>query len=379
MDAAVAETVARATRERAAEDARADLQELRRQAVEAGRERSRRITKTSRIDPRSGEIRYNPAGRLLRDWYFHVYINQLRSRLGEPAVTIDAQQVEDTTANLRRLRPGSDPGSVFQAVAALRFTANDDAARVAAAIFGKLEHAGEHRAIQHAPDGRFDGDQLPIQISRHWYLRCYQDQIERSTKTQMPLAAVTNAETAQVASVLHTGMPIHLIGDDGVPLITTHGTALTEIDRQLALGGTHQASSVTDPVKHPNPFETLESRLTRAWNRMDGSARAHWLQRAGADQSQRSLVWSKLKDDVQAQIIQLYLRTDGPKQTDPPFVRRFINEPPATAARTMFAHPMPLIHTPQTAKGPDLHGKPDQLELVDNADSAALHRRGLGA
>src|SRR5687768_11865696 len=135
MDAAVAETVARATRDQAAEDARTDLKELRRQAVEAGRERSRRITKTSRIDPRSGEIRYNPAGRLLRDWYLHVYINQLRSRLGEPAVTIDAQQVEDTTANLRRLRPGSDPSSVFHAVAALRFAANDDAARVAATIF----------------------------------------------------------------------------------------------------------------------------------------------------------------------------------------------------------------------------------------------------
>ena len=86
----------------------------------------------------------------------------------------------------------------------------------------------------------------------------------------MPLAAVTNAETAQVAQVLHTGMPIHLIDDDGVPLINAHGTAMTETDRQLAAGGTHQASSLTDPVQHPNPFETLESRLTTAWDRMDG-------------------------------------------------------------------------------------------------------------
>ena len=195
----------------------------------------------------------------------------------------------------------------------------------------------------------------------------------------MPLAAVTNAETAQVAQVLHTGMPIHLIDDDGVPLINTHGTAMTQTDRQLAVGGTHQASSLTDPVQHPDPFETLESRLTSAWDRMDRPARAHWLQRAGADRRQKSIDWSQLKDDVQAQIIQLYLRTDGPKQTEPPFVGRIINQPPATAAQIMFAHPAPLIHTPQTADAPDLHAKPDQLQQVENYDSATLHTRGLGA
>ena len=108
MDIAVAEATVRATREQATADARDDLRELSRRAVEAGRDRSRRIIKTSRIDPRTGELRYNPAGRLLRDWYFHVYLNTLRRNLGEPAATIDAQQVEDTTSLLRRLRPHAD-------------------------------------------------------------------------------------------------------------------------------------------------------------------------------------------------------------------------------------------------------------------------------
>ena len=93
MDIAVADATVRATREQAAAVARDDLREMSRRAVEAGRDRSRRIIKTSRIDSHTGELRYNPAGRLLRDWYFHIYLNTLRRNLGEPAGTIDAQLI----------------------------------------------------------------------------------------------------------------------------------------------------------------------------------------------------------------------------------------------------------------------------------------------
>lgn len=361
MDTTVAETVARSTREQAASDARSDLQELRRQAVEAGRERSRKIAKTSRIDPRTGEIRYNPAGRLLRDWYLHVYINQLRARLGEPSVSINAQQVEDTTAMLRRLRPNADGHDALRAVGVLRATAIDDAATAAVDIVEKLRDVGERRAIQHAPDDRFDSDELRIHVTRHWYLRCYQDQIERSTDSQMPLTAVTDAETAQVALVLNTRIPVRFIGENGIPLITDHATAMTEVDRQLALGGTHLVSSLTSPLSHTDPFESLGSRLPREWNRLDNPIREYWLARAGAEPRLASSVWSAVPAEAQTKIIRMYLRAEGPKQNDWPFVGTVIDEPPAVAAQVMFAHGSTLVEAPsppvdrQVASAQDAH------------------------
>jgi hypothetical protein len=162
MDAAVAETVAKATRDQATEDARADLKELRRLAVEPGRERSRKITKTTRIDTRTGEIRYNPAGRLLRDWYLHVYLNTLRANLGEPAEPIDAQQVEDTAGILRRIRAGSEPVRALQAAGVIRNVAIDDAAHAAGEIVARARTVGTSRALLHAVDERFDGDAVRI-------------------------------------------------------------------------------------------------------------------------------------------------------------------------------------------------------------------------
>lgn len=354
MDINVAETVARSTRERAADDARSDLKELRRQAVEAGRERSRKITKTSRIDPRTGEIRYNPAGRLLRDWYLHVYINRLRARLGEPSVAVDAQQVEDTTAMLRRLRPSAVGQYALQAVGVILDTAIDDAAMAATNIVDKLQDVSQRRAIHESPDDRFDGDALRIEVSRHWYIRCYQDQIGRSTKSQMPLTTVTDAETAEVARVLHTRIPIRLIGDDGIPLITAHGTLMTEVDRQLAWGGTHLVSSVTGRLSHTDPLESLGSRLPREWNSLDETAREHWLDRAGAGRARSSSAWLELTEETQTKIIQMYLRAGGPKQNDSLFVGTVIHETPAAAARLMFAHQVTLeltVNSPEKHEG----------------------------
>ena len=165
MDLAVAGTAAHATRNQAIEDARTDLDRLRRRAVEAGREESRRLTKVSRIDPRSGDIRYRPSGRLMRDWYLHCYLNELRHRLGYPSVPVDAQQVEDTAAQLRRLAPNAKPLAALRSVAVLRDVAASDAAQAAAAITESLADTAARRAIQHAPDGRFDGDQVRVHVT----------------------------------------------------------------------------------------------------------------------------------------------------------------------------------------------------------------------
>lgn len=356
MDAAVAETVVRATREQAANDAQADLKEMRRRAVEAGRERSRKITKTSRIDPRTGEIRYNPAGRLLRDWYVHVYLNTLRANLSQPSVPIDAQQVEDMTTLLRKLRPGASRDNTLHAVGLIRNVAVDDAARAAAEIVTSLKAVGERRAIRHAPDDRFDADPLRVHVARHWYVRCYQDHVERTTLSQQPLTGVTRGEEVQVARVLVTRVPSRLVGDDGVPLITAHGTYLTEVDRRLATGDTHIVEPISDPNHHTDAEEHLRSRITKTWAELDLVRRGQWLRIAGVPEVAANSSWSRLTGEAQSMIIDLYLRTHTPAQFGLPFQPAAIDNEPSEAARLIFGHRAALEQSHTSEASLDLSG-----------------------
>ena len=184
MDPHLAAIIAHDTRVQAVQDARTDLDRLQQRAVEAGREESRRLVKVTRIDQVSGQARYRPAGRLLRDWYLHCYVNMLRGRLGHPAVTIDAQQIEDTAALLHRLTPRQTPLAALRAVAVLRDIADADAARATLTIVTSLHATAARRAIAHAPDTRFDADPLRIHVTRHWYLHSYLDHLHTATRTQ---------------------------------------------------------------------------------------------------------------------------------------------------------------------------------------------------
>lgn len=344
MEAAVAETVARATREQAVQDARADLRELRRRAVEAGRERSRKITKTSRIDSHTGEIRYNPAGRLLRDWYLHVYLNTLRASLGEPAEPIDAQQVEDTSALLRRIRPGVEPLHALRAVGVIRSIASTDAAQAAAETVAQLRTVGGRRAALHAADDRFDGDQVRVHVTRHWYQRCYDDRIEAATRSQQPLAGVTDAEERQVALTLESRQIRRLIGRDGIPLITIHNTLLNEIDRRLAAGDT---GVVPAAILHGNPaggMRDLQARVVGAWANLATQQRSEWLRMAGAAATGNGLSWSRLLGADQTKIIRHYLETHRRELLDESFDRLAVRATPEIAARRMFNHRLPLLH-----------------------------------
>lgn len=342
MQPAVAEVVARTTREQAVIDARSDLQELRRRAVEAGRERSRKIIKTSRIDTRTGEIRYNPAGRLLRDWYLHVYLNTLRANLGEPAVAIDAQHVEDTTAHLHRIRPDTEALDALRAVGLVRDVALDDAAHAAADIVVHLGSVAGRRAVLHASDDRFDGDQLAVHVTRHWYQRCYDDHVQGVTRSRPPLAEVTGAEEHQVALTLDSGLARRLIATNGMPLITAHSTIATNLDRLLASGATQLVSSISDQEHHTDAAETLRTRITRTWRDLDPHARAMWLRLGGADTASAELPWRSVGSDDQTRIIRLYLDTHRPEQIGVPFSGQPIELEPRLAAMAMFAHRTPL-------------------------------------
>lgn len=293
MDTAVAAVIAQQTREQAVHDACNDLWELRFRAVEAGRDRSREIIKTSRIDRRTGDIRYNPAGRVLRDWYFHVYLNNLRDRLGDPAITIDAQQVEDTTALLRRVRRSTGLNAL-RAVGVVRNTAVDDAAHAAAGVVDHLTAVAMRRAVLHAPDDRFEGDQLAIHVTRHWYQHCYDDHIHGGTRTRQPLADITDGQEGEIARTLATGEVRRIIGDDGIPLVTAHGTTLTQRDRDLAAGLTGLVSPLTNPTQTSDPDATLARRISRTWTDLGDDERALWLSRAGVHHTPAHTGWRQL-------------------------------------------------------------------------------------
>lgn len=235
MDLQLAEIIAHDTREQAVQVARTDLHRLQQQAIEAGRDESRRLIKVSHIDHSTGQATYRPAGRLLRDWYLHCYTNALRDRLGSPAVTIDAQQIEDTTRLLHRLTPNQTPIAALRAVGVLRDIADADAAHATVSIATTLHATAERRAIAHAPDNRFDADLLRIHVTRHWYLHSYLEHLHTATRSQ-PTANLVMAPPvaveSQVALTLSTGT-IHSLVSDTI-------TALSPLD------GRHAGQTATD-------------------------------------------------------------------------------------------------------------------------------------
>ena len=342
MQAAVAANVARGTREQAEADARRDLQNLREKAIEAGRDRSRRIIKTSIIDRRNGDLRYNPAGRILRDWYLHVYLNTLRSNLGEPAIPIDAQQVEDAAADLHRVRPGVKPPQALRAAAVARDVAITDAAHAALDIVEPLASVARRRAIRHAPHDRFGGDELAVHITRHWYQRCYDDHIHGATRTRQPFTEISSAEEHEVARCLADGEARRLISPTGLPLMTLHGMAATELDRRLAAGESGLVSPLTDATHHTDPEMLLRKRIEKTWHDLDPHSRGHWLDTVAASPTAAERPWEQLGDDEQTAIIQLYLDTHRPAQVGVAYTAEPLDEQPPEAATTMFGHAMQL-------------------------------------
>ena len=377
MEPAVAEAVARTTREQAHHDATADLRELRRQAVEAGRDRSRKIIKVSRIDPRTGEIRYNPAGRLLRDWYFHVYINDLRDRLGELSEPIDAQQIEDCAALLHRIRPEAPPLTALQAVGVVRNTARDDAAHAAAEIASRLRSVVVRRAVLHAGDERFDANAVRVHVSRHWYKRCYDDCVEGATQSRMPLRAVTDAEERQVALILATGTVRRLIGDDNVPLVTAHSTLVNEVDRRLAEGEidvlpAHSIASLSFDATQP-----LSAQIQGAWAYASEAERVRWARLADAEGTEPPGAWHTLGVQAQTRLIRYYLEAHRGDLRDRAFESDVIAAEPQIAAAQMFQHPSPLPS--YLAQSDELARRVGTLmTLRDSTSPEILPTRGLG-
>jgi len=242
------------------------------------------------------------------------------------------------TGHLRRIRPDTTGLNGLHAVGVVRDVAADDAAHASAGIVAHLGGVAARRAVLHASDDRFDGDQLAIHVTRHWYQRCYDDHVHGATRSRQPLADVTEAEEHQVALTLGSGQPRRLIGKDGIPLLTAQGTVLTNLDRRLAAGEPGLISSIGETEHHTDATAVLRNRITRTWSELGLGDRGRWLRLAGAEPTSGDLAWSELNAAAQSKLIRLYLDTHRPDQLGVSFDGEVINNRPQLAAMVMFNH-----------------------------------------
>lgn len=375
MELAVAQSVAAGTREQAQRDAQSDLRELRRQAVEAGRERSRKIIKVTVINESTGTLRHNAAGRLLRDWYVHVYMNSLRANLGEPSVVIDAQQVEDLTALVHRVRPGTEPLRALRAVGAVRDVAIDDAAHAATSIVERLQAVGAERAVRHASSKRFDGDAVRVHVTRHWYLRCFNAQVEVATHTQQPLTDITPAEQIAVAQALATRKIRRIIGRDGVPLVTAHNTRTNDVDRALARGEVGVVPAVVVTETRHDSFDTLRKQVRSTWRGLTVDRREQWLRLAGVEPMRGGAGWADLAGEQQSGLIRDYLQSHRQELLGTSRELMVIHEAPALAARRMFNSRQDLVESDRLLGSSDRSRPASVTEAVVAEQGVARGRR----
>ncbi|MGI3785190.1 MAG: hypothetical protein ACRYG2_30905, partial [Janthinobacterium lividum] len=212
--------------------ARQDLIRLQAQALAAGQNRAERLIPTQR--QRSAPI--NPrSSRILRNWYTDVYSAALRNRLGEHVHVPAVAELDATATVLRRTLGSPDRDVPLRLVATLHRTAVDDAAATVSGLHTALANAGPRRAAVHIANQE-PTDAARTAILQHWHQRCYLAVVDAQLGLLQPLQAVTAAEAREVTAAVDRGRARRLIGPDNIPLVTRHGTAMTDADRHLAAG-----------------------------------------------------------------------------------------------------------------------------------------------
>lgn len=360
----VAAAAVEVTARQARLDADADLRRQQQRARNEARDRARRLISTARPSPRSTHSRYDAAARVLREWYLAVHEAALANSLGQAADVPDAAAVEVTAAQVGRIRTGQDPQGPLKATALIWRVARADADADALAMLravrtGVADQASDYvdRLLQHPTDSL--RDDLRSAILRHWYQRCYLQAVDADLGLLAPLGAVSQAEAHEVAVSIAEGRARRLIGSDGVPLLTAHGTRVTETDRRLAAGETGvvaPAARTIQPLRPRTlrPNRPLREHVVRGWARASTATRAAWARAAGVPHAADRPRWADIPADAQSPLIARWLHdhrgfpseptseptADEPPVEYPPFAgaRHRLRGPSEQAAARMFAH-----------------------------------------
>lgn len=344
MNRSAADHIVRLVRARAVADARRNLRSLHAQAVAAGADTAGELIATEVRGATA--LRYNNAARTLRDWYITVYTSMLDHAVGQRTQTLpDAATIEATAVAVRarQSRPSDQPRAAFLATVLIHRRACLDAIKAATGIERRLVDAAPLLAARYLSGG--PADRVAVtrqQILWHWYQRCYLDTLRAELGTQVPLTAVSDAEARAVAASVHTGQARRIIGTDGYPLMTNHGTVLTDRDRRIAAG--ENVSPV--PAWADSSSEPLRTVITRTWAKAGPVARARWAANAGIPESSVDRGWRHLPGAHQSALITSWLRVPAhyrtagiPESRIEPFaLGPVLTRPPARAAAAMFNH-----------------------------------------
>lgn len=353
VEPAVIEAAVEVVASRGRADAISDLLRCHGRIQAEARTRAERLVRTARPGAHSAHSRYDAAARVLREWYLVVHDAAAASSLGRVEDVPGPEALESTAALVGRIRTGQDPRGPLKATALVWRVALADAdAAVLAAILSLRSGVADHARVQ---VGLLLGAGVPAQdvrcaILRHWYQRCYLEAVDAELGLLAPLKAVTRAEAHEVAASISAGQARRLIGTDGVPLLTAHGTRMTDADRRLAAGGTGVVSAAPRPTRRVCPDRSLREHVVRGWVGSSTAGRLAWACAAGVPEAADHRRWADVPADVQSPLIARWLedhrdRFAPPASDDEPaqypaFVaaRHRLRGPAEEAAALMFAH-----------------------------------------
>ena len=351
-------------RSQASTTARTDVAQLRDQAVQAGKARAGQLFPAGRRTVERSIVNARGA-RILRDWYATTFTAAVRDRLGDHAQVPAATEVDATAAALRRALGARDPDQPLRMAGSLHQRALADAAAASASAQHTLTQAATRRATAHV------ARQPPLNeprtaILEQWYQRCYRAAVDGQLGLLQPLQMVTAAEAREVAASVEAGQARRIIGADGIPLVTAHGTAMTEVDRRLAAGET----GVVDPPRVRLANALLRARVTQSWDSQAGAGdgaqlratrRREWAETAGIPAAVVTQSWKELTGDHQTRLIASWLDThqDQPPRlslaqpaADQVFRAEPIPGPPQIAAAAMFNQPTSVAAQARDAGAP---------------------------
>ena len=335
-------------------DAAADLHRHHERALDAARDRVCRLISTARPGAQSAHARYDAAARVLRGWYLEVHAAALDQRFGGTSAVPGSGAVDATAALIRRIRTREDPQGPLRAAAVVWRLARVDADSASVKTLKGLRAGVAKRATTTVSRVPVD-DELIGAILRHWYQRCYLEAVDARLGLLAPLRTVTQAEAQEVAASVEARQARRIVGTDGVPLVTAHGTQVTQDDRRLAAGETGVVSAPT-PITSRNRI--LRERVVRGWASSSATTRRAWATASGVPEAADHAHWSDVPGDAQSRLIGQWLDehrdqfarpfgTPGPTQEYAPYTgaRHRLQGPAEEVAARMFAH---APHTRQT-------------------------------